>query len=176
MRYLLVIFVLASLQVQAEIYKLAIPSDSGMKFYWWPVLPDVAGWHHDRDHSVHYGANAQAPDGYTFANSETVIYATAVFKPRIPDIGSLKSFIENDQTKFKNAVIVVVKETNTMLTSDGVELKSYTFFPADKGNWEQVAYGEEGDYYLVFTISSRSKNGFEKSWSAYEQFVKNYKR
>ncbi len=62
-----------------------------------------------------------------------------------------------------------------MLTSDGSELESFTFFPAGKGNWEQVAYGEEGDYYLVFTVSSRSKDGFEKSWGAYEQFVKNYK-
>ncbi len=176
MKYFLAIFVFVSLHVHADIYKLALPSDSGLKFYWWPNLPEVSGWHHDRDHSIHYGANAQAPDGYTFSNAETVIYASAIFKPRVPDIENLKHFIKNDHVKFKHNANLTIKKADPMVTGDGFEFESFTFFPVDKGNWEQVAYGEEGDYYLVFTVSSRSNEGYKKSWVAYEQFIKNYKK
>ncbi len=164
------------MSVQAEIYKLALPSNAGMKFYWWPILPNVTGWHHDRDHSIHYSANTQAPDGYTFANAETVIYARAIFKPRVPNLNDIASFIENDQVKFKSDGNIIVSETTAVFTSDNTELKSFTFSPTKTGNWEQVAYGEEEEYYLIFTISSRSKDGFNKSSSFYEQFINNYKK
>ena len=175
MRSFVLLALLISFSVQAEIFKLALPEDSGMKFYWWPVLPKIKGWNHDRNHSLHYKANAQAPEGYTFSNAETVIYARAIFKPKVPNLKDLESFIADDQTQFISLVNAIVTPASSIKTSDGISLVSFTFFPKEAGNWEQVTYGEEGEFYLIFTISSRSKNGFENARSSYEEFIRKYK-
>ena len=170
--YLLIFFVTTN--SYAEIYKLAIPTDSGIKFYWWPVLPDVSGWHHDRGSSIRYAINAQAIDGSTFTDSETVIYANAVFKPRVPEFDSLKKFIEYDQKQFKK-INYQIQEEEPIYTGDGKKIISYSFCPKGEGNWERVSYGEEGDFYLVFTLSSRSKEGYKKYLRDYKIFIGKYK-
>lgn len=168
---------LISASTQAEIYKTAIPSQSGMKFYWWPVLPEIEGWHHDRNFSLMYSSNAQAPDGFTFANAESVIYAKAIFKPGRKSIKTLNELIESDKNEFiKNTKDLIIEEVNSLATSDGKKLKSFTFTPKIKGNWERVSYCEEGDFYLIFTLSSRSKKGYNESLKHYEQFISNYKQ
>lgn len=147
-----------------------------MCFYWWPKIAPVKGWHQDRDHSYLYSVNAQSPDGYTFANAEYVMYTKATYKPRVPESKSLKEFIENDKKSFTSKdPSIIVTETEPLITADGQKLKSYTFFPKTKGNWERVSYGEEGDFYLVFTISSRTEDGFKKALPDYEEFVNGYK-
>lgn len=161
----------------AEIEKFAIPGDKGMQFYWWPKLSVLSGWHQDREHSFQYGANALAPDGYTFQNSETVMYVRAIFKPREPQLTSVESLIEHDKKDFeKNVPGISIQETAELLTADGQKLKSFTFFPTIAGNWERVSYGEEGDFYLLFTISSRSKSGFDAAISSYEKLVSDYRK
>ena len=35
------------------------------------------------------------------------------------------------------------------------------------GRWDIVAYGEEGDYFLTFTLSSRTKEDFDKHLAAF---------
>jgi len=176
MRFIFLTILLVSAQVQAEIYKLAIPSESGMKFYWWPVLPEVEGWHHDREHSLMYSSNAQAPDGFTFANAETVIYSKALYKPRVPETKSIAELIKSDKKEFlSRAPDLIVKKVDPLVTDEGVKLQSFTFFPSSNGNWERVTYGEEGDYYIIFTISSRSKKGYQKSLVDYEKFIGQYK-
>jgi hypothetical protein len=80
-----IVLVAAYATASAEIEKVAIPTDNGLTLHWWPKLPDVAGWHFDREASYHYGFAAWAPDNFTFSNAETVIYARAVYKPRDPE-------------------------------------------------------------------------------------------
>jgi hypothetical protein len=160
----------------AEIEKIATPCDPGICFHWWPRLPFVPGWHHDREHSISLNVNAQAPDANTFANAEAVIYANAPFKPRIPDVKTLQNLIENDQRKFrKDFRGVEIREIGTILTSDGKALRSFEYAPAATGNWERVSYGEEGDFYLVFTFSSRTKTGLAKASAAYGAFIGAYR-
>jgi hypothetical protein len=89
----ILIVVLASIPLRAEIEKPAEVCDTGICLHWWPKLSLVAGWHQDSGSSKQYGVNAQAPDGYTFSNAETVIYAKAAYKPRIPKTKSLEMFI-----------------------------------------------------------------------------------
>lgn len=159
-----------------EIEKIAIPCETGFCFYWWPKLAVVDGWHHDRDHSLHYGFNAQAPDGENFASAETVIYANAPYKPRMPEVDSLDTLIENDQEKFRNDFPgVEIREVTAITTGDGRKFRSFSYSPAEKGSWERVSYGEEGDFFLIFTVSSRTKEGLEGSAGVYEAFVQAYK-
>jgi hypothetical protein len=89
-----------SASANSEIEKVAVPCEQKLCFYWWPKLVAVKGWHHDREHSYLYTANAQAPDGYTFANAESVIYAKALYKPRIPKTTSLEMLIKDDKEQF----------------------------------------------------------------------------
>lgn len=43
-----VCFVVASSTAVADIEKVAIPDEKGFSLHWWPRLPAVEGWHHDR--------------------------------------------------------------------------------------------------------------------------------
>jgi hypothetical protein len=176
LKFILTVMVV-SLTAHAEIEKIAIPAETGLKFYWWPKLTAIDGWHQEKDFSYFYSANSLAPDGFTFENVETVMYARSIYKPREPNIKSLDQLIENDKKDFElNVAGVLIKEIEAISTSDGQKLKSYTYFPTKTGNWEQVSYGEEGDFYLIFTISSRSQSGFLASVSAYEKLITSYKK
>jgi hypothetical protein len=122
------------------------------------------------------GVNVQVPDGFTFSNAETVIYAKASYKPRIPETTSLEIFINNDKADFlKDDPTIAITKVPGLKTSDGKALETYTFFPKVKGNWEEVSYGEEVDFYLIFTISSRSHAGFLATLPVYEQYIARYK-
>jgi hypothetical protein len=165
-----------SLPTRAEIEKNAVMCDSGICFYWWPKLPELKGWHQDKEMSLKYSANALAPEGHSFADAEAVMYATASYKPRMPETKSLDMFIADDKEQFLGSdPSLTVTPCEALTTADGQKLRSFTFFPKSGGNWEQVSYGEEGDFYLVFTLSSRSKEGFEKTQSAYRGLVAHYK-
>jgi hypothetical protein len=161
---------------RADIEKIAIPGEKGLSFYWWPKLPNVVGWHQDQENSYRYSVNALAPDNATFANAETVMYAKAIFKPRDPEIKSIEMLIARDKKDFlKNVPGVEIREVKSLTTSDGKQFKSFTFFPKDSGNWERVTYGEEGEFFLVFTISSRSKTGYAATENNYEKLIGLYK-
>ncbi|TLS65456.1 hypothetical protein FEF65_12915 [Mariprofundus erugo] len=156
--------------------KIAIPSDKGMSFYWWPKLPSVSGWHQDKDSSFHYSVNALAPDNSTFSNAETVIYAKAIYKPRDPEVKSIEMLIARDKKEFLTSVpSVKTQEVKPLITADGKQFKSFTFFPNGPGSWERVTYGEEGEFFLIFTISSRSKSGYDAAEGTYEKLISLYK-
>jgi len=160
----------------AEIEKIAQVCETGICLYWWPKLAAIPGWHHEREESFGIGANALAPDGSTFANAEVVMYAKAVYKPRVPETTSLEMFIAGDRREFLGSdPAAVIADASTLTTVDGQTMKSVTFFPKVAGNWERVTYGEEGDFYLVFTISSRSLKGYQERLRDYEALVQGYR-
>jgi hypothetical protein len=148
----------------------------GVAIQWWPTLEPVKGWHHEREASEIYGINIQVPDGSTFSDAETVIYAKALYKPRIPETTSLETLITDDRKRY------LIRDPDTRITEvkpvkakGGETLRTYVFFPEKKGNWELVSYAEEKDFYLLFVISSRSREGLTKAFPAYEQYVGQYK-
>lgn len=176
-RLLLIVALLSAIPVSAEIEKTAVPCETGLCLFWWPKLPAVKGWHQDLAQSQHYGINALAPNGSTFKDAETVIYAKASYKPRVRETKSVEALIARDKRDFtKNVPGVAIAETKPLITDDGQKLRSLTFFPSSEGNWEQTAYGEEDDFFLVFTISSRTKAGYEKSLPAFKELIHAYKR
>ncbi|MRS02119.1 hypothetical protein EG832_02635 [bacterium] len=179
MRFILVLLLtlLIPLPALCEIEKVGEPCEQGICLAWWPKLTPVKGWHHERGPSFHNAINIQVPDGFTFSNSETVIYAKALYKPRVTEIKTLEALMKSDRAEFVSRdPAMVVTEVKALKTGDGQLLKSYTFVPKTKGNWEQVSYGEEDDFYLIFTISSRSREGFDKALSIYEQYIGQYRK
>ena len=171
---LLPALLLAPALVHADILRLAIQEGNQVEVYTWPVLPKVDGWHHDRENSLHFRSNAQAPDGYDFMDAETVIYAKAIFKPSVPYLYDVDDLISNDKAQYSTGAGIRIAEVAPLATANGTELRSLTFTPVGEGLWEQVAYGEEGDFFLLFTISSRSQAGFERSRDAFVSFVTKY--
>ena len=159
----------------AEIERRAIPNDHGFSLYCWPKLEPSKGWHQDEKESYHDSINALAPDSFTFANAETVMYAKSIYKPKEPKVTSLQMLIENDRKEaLSHTPDIKIQEAGTLTSLDGQAMKSLTFFPKGKGNWERVSYGEEGEFYLIFTVSSRTSEGYKAAEEAYETLIKNY--
>jgi len=176
-RLLIIVGVFIAVSVGAEVEKTGVPCETGLCLFWWPKLPAIKGWHQELNQSQHYGINALAPDGSTFEDAETVIYAKASYKPRVPETKSLDALIAQDKEDFKkNVPGVTITEAATLTTGDGQKLRSLIFHPQSEGNWERAAYAEEDDYYLVFTVSSRTKSGYEKSLRAFEELIRAYKK
>lgn len=172
----LIAALLASLPAFADMEKIATPCEKGFCFHWWPKLTTVKGWHHDRDQSLYYSFNAQVPDGETFSNADTVIYANAPFKPRVPELKTLQKLINNDQRQFRTDFPgVEIKEVAPLVTANGQKLRSFLYLPTGPGSWERVSYGEEGKFYLIFTVSSRTQQGLNHALSAYKLFINTYK-
>lgn len=175
-----IIFLFISTTAVAAIHKEAIICEEtkSLCLYAWPELPNISGWQQDKDSSIYYSANTLAPTGEAFSEAESVIYAKAELRG---EIKNLEEFIGNDH---KNSLTenptLKIKEEKPAINSNGVKFKSYSFTPQKEGNWEIVNYTEETDrdgnqYYLIFTLSSRTEKGFNASRKAYEKMLNLYK-
>lgn len=174
--WIVVVLAFLSGPVRAEVEKSAQTCESQICFYWWPKLPAVKGWHQDLNESYELGANVLVPDGSSFSDAETVMYAEALYKPRVPDIASVAALIDGDKQKFlDHRPGLKIVESKGQATGDGKILRSFEYIPGRQGDWEQVSYGEEGDFYLIFTVSSRTKTGYTHSVSAYEGLIQGYR-
>lgn len=172
------------LYAQAEIYKVAqqCAQNNEICFYHWPQLQPIVGWQQDMDYSFYYGMNAQAPEGVSFKDAETVIYANALYKPSMPEVTSIEQFIANDKANFlHNDPGMVITQTTTLKDRQGRNFISYQFKPGQKNqSWEQIAYSEETDadgnhYYLVFVLNSRTESGYQKNIAVFNRFVSEYR-
>jgi len=160
----------------AAIDKMAIPNDQGISFFWWPHIKPPAGWEQDKSYSYRYGFYALVPIGQSFGKAETIIYAKANYKPRDPDIKSLTAFIERDKKEFiDNEPTLQITEGPALQTADQKTFISYSFSPQKGGDWAVASYGEEGDFYLTFVISSHSKEGLEQAIPLYTSILAGYK-
>lgn len=165
----------------AEIEKYSDPNcPQGTCLYWWPKLPAQPGWHRDDTASLQFHANAFAPDGATFNTADTVMYARAAYKPLDKAATTLDQFIAQDKAAAKqDQPAVLIADAPALKTGDGLSLKSITYSPpanAQGGSWDRVSYGDEGEFYLVFTISARSKTQLDAKTADYQRFIASYKQ
>jgi len=167
---------LVPLAVGAEIEKYANSCKQSICFHWWPKVPAISGWHHDEEQSRRFGANVWVPDGKSFSDADGVIYAEASYKPRTPDIQSLAALIDKDRQFFqKKAADIVIAEGDALRTADGQSLRSLTFFAKSSNQWGRVSYGEEGEFYLIFTLSAHDKASYERLLPLYKEWLASYK-
>ncbi|MBL0211959.1 MAG: hypothetical protein IPQ13_13775 [Holophagaceae bacterium] len=160
----------------AEIEKTGVPSDTGINLYWWPKVSSPKGFEFQAEVSRRFGAKMFVQHGATFSNSESVIYAKAIYKPRMPEIKSLSALIDHDIAEFKgrDPKLKIVRAP-FLPDGDGKLLQVLSFSPSGQGNWESVAYGEEGEFYLIFTISSQTSKGHEISFPAFKAMLQGYR-
>ena len=174
---ILLLAVIAPSLAFGDIEKVGSPTEHGLQLRWWPRMMLADGWYHDADVSMVNGVNMIVPEGSTFADAESVIYARAIYKPRDPDVTSINILIARDKTgAAEHSPGVRISDASPVEIADGTKLQTLTFFPEHQGNWERIAYGEDGDFYLMFAVSSRTKEGFEAAELAYEEMIRSYTR
>jgi hypothetical protein len=157
-----------------EIEKMQVSTNKGVALYWWPKVQVPKGWHQDKNNSYRFSVNAIAPDGFTFSNAGVVLYARAIFKPLAPEIKSLDDIISNDRRELLSRVPgVEIADVKPVKSKDGKSWRSIMY--KAKGNWERVSYGQEGDFYVTFTLRSSSPIRYMATEKAYEELVRSYK-
>lgn len=178
MKYIVAIFLIFTcLAAFAGIDKVAVPTDSGLKLMWWPKVTPPIGWHFDRGSSYYFAFNAMAPNGSTFSKAETVMYAKAAYKPRLSAVTTLQAFVDDDVASFKKEEpkIVIVHEPS-IYSARGQQFQVVFYHPeaGNPGNWEQVAYCEDGAYFLTFVVSSRTQGGLESAMPVFRSMLSSY--
>jgi hypothetical protein len=175
--------VMTSTPATAELEKTAqISCSTGeICFTVWPKLPDTPGWHSNPDVNVQYDMYALAPDGLDFPDAETVIYAVARDKARQSKLPSLDALMKGDVASAKAHLArtnrgVSATEVAPLATGDGRKLRTLAFVPVGGGRWEEVSYGEEGGYYVIFTISASSESALRASFPVFESLLSKYKQ
>jgi hypothetical protein len=171
----------SSRPVFAEIFKLAVPTDRGIQLYWWPQLQAPKGWVHDEETSRSTGSNIFVPKGQSFAEAPAVIYGRALYKPDTPETRSLDALISDDKHDFqKHLPGISIRPLPDLKTGDGRSLRRFSYSPprsagVAEGSWEQTAYGEEGDFYLIFVVSAHTETALTKAVPAFNALIANYK-
>jgi hypothetical protein len=171
----------SSRAVFAEIFKLAIPTDRGIELYWWPQLRAPEGWVHDEDTSRSAGSNIFVPNGQSFSEAPAVMYGRALYKPYIPETRSLDELISDDKRDFqKHFPGVSIQRLPDLKTGASRSLRRFSYSPfrsasVAQGSWEQTAYGEEGDFYLIFVVSAHTEAALRRALPAFYGLIANYK-
>lgn len=151
----------------AEMLQFATPD--GVKS--WPKLSDIPEWHQDMESSIRLGANSLIPDGMDPANAEVNIQARGF--PRSGSVTSAAQLVESDRAAAMAGT--EVKPLPDVADKDGVPFKLYSFAPANgQGGWKAIAYSEEGDHLLAFTISARSKATYDSNFPAFVALIQKY--
>jgi len=162
--------------VPAEIVRSAKVGSKGIDLYWWPKFAPLKGWEQDKSASEENGINALAPKGYTFSNATVVIYGRACYKPNWGE-KTLSAFIKSDkQESLKQFPGQKLIDAPPITNGNGIKMRSIEFYPSGNGNWERVAYSQEGDFYLVFTLSSRKRSSYNAALPAFVELLKAYKK
>jgi len=171
----ILLILIAAVPGSAEVEKLAVPSEHGVDFYWWPRLPATDGWLHDEEASQTLAANVLVPEGSSFAEAPAVMYAKALYKPRAPEIQSIQELVESDRGEFERDMPTLrIERLPDLTTGDHRALIQLSFTHSGEGNWERVAYGEEGNYYLIFVISARNEADLKGAVPAFEKLLASY--
>lgn len=159
---------IASAPARAEMLQFATPD--GTKS--WPKLPDIPDWHQDQELSMKLGANFLIPDGADPAASEVTIQARGY--ARSGDTSSLSQLMDKDHAAAP-ASMAVTKQPD-VYDKDSTPFTMVAFAPAagQRGDFKAVAYSEEGDYLLAFTLDAKSKAAYDKNLPVFTALIRRY--
>ena len=151
---------------RGEMLQFATPD--GMKS--WPKLNDPPDWHQDQESSQRLNANFLIPDGVDPAKTDVAIEARGVSRIN----NSLSQMLEKDRAAA--AAGTQVKQLPDVADKDGTPFNLYAFAPpaGTSGGWKAIAYSEEGDTLLAFTLNARSQAVYESNFPVFVGLVQKY--
>ncbi len=159
---------LTAVPAQAEMLQFATPD--GVKS--WPKLPDIPDWHQDQESSLKLAANSLIPDGMDPANPEVTIQARG-FSRTGGGATSISQMVDSDSGTAPAGT--QVKPLSDVADKDGTPFKLYSFAPpGSQGTWKAVAYSEEGEYLMAFTLSARTKTAFDGNLPVFVALIQKY--
>ncbi len=140
-----------------------------------PVVEPPPGWFRDEGASRHYKLNAFAPNGSSFADAPAVMYALAVEKSSLPE-KSLAAFLGRGHPSASGNGGTEVTPKPPLKTGDGQAFAAFRYAPrpGSKEQHETVAYGEEGDYFLVFVVSARTAKDHDAAYPSLVELLRGY--
>jgi hypothetical protein len=161
--------------VWSEIEKTAVPTDHGLELLWWPKVAIPDGWKHDREVSTENYVNMMYPKGESFADSPVVMYTRALYHEHGDTEKELAQAIAEDHQGFLGRFPdSKIAEVAPIETGDGTKLRTFSFAPNTKGNWELVAYGREPTFVVMFCISAHSRAALEQHRPEFLAMVRSY--
>jgi len=156
-------------QAGAEMLQFATPE--GVKS--WPKLPDIPDWHQDQETSQKLGANSLIPDGADPATAEVTIQARGFSRVGAAAATSISQMVDSDRAGAPAGT--EVKQLSNVADKDGTPFNLYSFAPANgQGSWKAIAYSEEGEYLLAFTMSAKTKSAYEGSLPVFVALIQKY--
>jgi hypothetical protein len=138
----------------------------------WPKLPDIPDWHQDQELSMKQDANFQVPDGADPATSDATIQARGY--PRSGDSSSLSQLMDKDRAEAPPTTELTKRPD--LYDKDSTPFAVVRYAPAagQAGDWKAVAYSEEGEYVLAFTLDAKSKVAYDKNLPVFTALVQRY--
>lgn len=149
-------------------------SINGIRLYQRPVIKIPEGWQEQEEAGQELECLVLVPKKEKKV-SETMIYAMAIHKDKPGQ--SLSSFIEDDIAHFKtNNKKGLVKEADPLKTVKGL-VKVYEFsYPYKEKHFNQaVAYAEDGEYFVTFTLTGKSPAAYKMGKAAFALVLSSYK-
>lgn len=140
-----------------------------------PTVRAPKGWAFKEAASTRYHARAFAPAGSNFADATAVMYAKAV--PKAGEAATLAGFMSQDIANFRaKDDTLQVKTGLTYADGDGRMLKAVQLIPGNGtgAQWQTIAYGEEGAFYLVFALSAGGTLEHDSAVPAFKQMLATY--
>jgi hypothetical protein len=154
--------------VRAEMLQFSGPD--GVKS--WPKLPDIPDWHQDQELSMKKDANFQVPDGADPATSDATIQARGY--PRSGDSSSLSQLMDKDRAAAPPTTEVAKRPNLYDKDSTPFTVVGYAPAAGQAGDWKAVAYSEEGEYVLAFTLDTKSKAAYDKNLPVFTALIQRY--
>lgn len=137
------------------------------------TAPD--NWLLDNQSGVNQGLHAVFyEEGFTWANAITVMYANAASLEDSTH-STLNALIEYDLNNFKSQYSdLIIKDQNPIKINEKTTAIVKHLSGDSYGNFEAIAYIDAGNTGIMIIMSSRTKEGFNKSLNAFEELVKSY--
>jgi hypothetical protein len=141
-----------------------------------PVVEAPKGWVRDKAAGEELQIAALVPAGESFEKAPAAMYARAAYRPWNP--GTLAHFIAGEGQQFRQRFRgAAIRQRGTITDADGRSLQLYEYAaPEGKKDVELVAYGQEGDYFLIFGLRAKSTQALERARPAFTAFVGSYRR
>jgi hypothetical protein len=162
--------------VHAETEGFAYQCESGLCLWRRPIVDAPPGWIKDEESGARFRFNAFARKGESFTEADASLYALSVYRKNAsPTLAQhinahrAKHLRENPGSKVSAGAV--------LQNADGKRLATHTFTPGptDK-EWQTAAFDEEGDYYLVFALSARTKQAHERALKDLANLVLGYSK
>jgi hypothetical protein len=172
-------------KAEAEIEEVnLLQPQRGTFSFFQPKLQIPTGWEGDPYNSQVLRVNVLVRKGEAFRTADAVMHAQAVPKASFNSLAELQGSYKERVLCCHPKVLVVRGASISNVT--GARVETTRFVPTGKAwsheqekysawNWERHAYAEEGAYWIVFSLSARSKTGYRKADKDFEQLVRNYK-